>query len=105
MLTVRFDTGFSIQYNTAAKITVEAGHYYLRNTEGFVVAVAPLTAVVEYVQPCRTYNAGQKSDEQLRQFLDFIREHPSLSWSASDTLRDIKRELQRFDAVRKHWKS
>lgn len=59
MITVRFPTGFSIQYNDAT--------YGLRNSAGYTdiytekggtfIAQAPNDCLIEWVGPCRTYNA------------------------------------------------
>jgi hypothetical protein len=56
------------------------------------------------VAPCRTYHAGGKSDEQIRQFLEFLRAKPSLSWAAGCDLREIKSLLQDFNSKSKNWK-
>lgn len=58
MITVRFDTGFSVQYNNLNWIVPGCGGlllYESSQTKGWS-AFAPLNSVVEIVQPCRTYN-------------------------------------------------
>lgn len=58
MITVRFDTGFSVQYNDLNWVQVlTEGIFLYKNSksEGWS-ARAPHNAIVEIVQPCRTYN-------------------------------------------------
>ena len=64
MLTVRFENGFSIQYNSAS-YTVQESTYtnlYTRK-DGIWIATVPRNAVIEAATPCRMYFA---TDDNLK---------------------------------------
>jgi hypothetical protein len=58
MITVRFPTGFSIQYNDGHYVDVWVdGRYRICDKKGgTLIAHVPAECVVEWVQPCRMYN-------------------------------------------------
>lgn len=58
MITVRFPTGFSIQYNSAnyAERMDKTVRIFTDESKTKLVAYAPFDAVIEWVPPCRTYN-------------------------------------------------
>jgi hypothetical protein len=66
MITVRFPDGFSIQYNdlTWVKWGGNCAHLYKDSTEkgGWKVTV-PRECVIEFISPCRTYNASRPSED------------------------------------------
>lgn len=73
MITVRFATGFSVQYN--------AGNYAVRSAEftdiydrkgGKWLAQVPNSAIIEVAQPCRTYMA--QGDDEDRRITELTRE-------------------------------
>jgi hypothetical protein len=59
MITVRFATGFSVQYNDA-KYVFRRERYsdIYKEKGGLWIAQAPNSALIEVVHPCRTYNAA-----------------------------------------------
>lgn len=58
MMTVRFATGFSVQYNDANFIHYGDHTHQLRDRkDGNLIATVPASAIVELVPPCRIYNA------------------------------------------------
>ncbi len=64
MMTVRFPSGFSVQYNNAAYVTYGADYHILRTEkDGKLIAIAPSEAIVEFVTPCLTYNANGSPDD------------------------------------------
>ena len=66
MITVRFPSGFSVQYNDLDSMKWGSDNAQLlfrsnadRDTgKGWVVSV-PADCIVEFMQPCRTYMAGE----------------------------------------------
>lgn len=52
MITVRFPTGYSVQYNDGYTIN----NNFIVDKEGAWIANVPAGAIVECVAPCRTYN-------------------------------------------------
>lgn len=58
MITVRFPTGFSIQYNDATNVTRDASGYTRILTKGakLIAQVPTSQCVVEFITPCRMYN-------------------------------------------------
>lgn len=82
MITVRFPSGFSVQYNTANYCVHERGWHTLRTKEGGDwVACVPFDCIVEYITPCRTYNP---ISERTADRLDGIEKE----------LRSIKRKIK-----------
>ena len=75
MITVRFSTGFSVQYNEA--------HYTERgpndttiwadSTKRHIIAIAPKDAIVEHEAPCRTYNPIAIDSDEVRKELARLR--------------------------------
>ena len=63
MITVRFPSGFSVQYNTATYAVREDNRVRLYDKEGGnILAYAPNDTIVEFKTPCRTYNAIDEAD-------------------------------------------
>lgn len=58
MITVRFSTGFSIQYNYGTNIKRFGTDMYVVDSKGCWIAKVPEDCVAEAAQPCRTYFAG-----------------------------------------------
>lgn len=57
MITVRFPTGLSVQYNDATTGAYRAdGWFELHNARGGWIASVPPVAIIEVVAPCRTYS-------------------------------------------------
>jgi hypothetical protein len=83
MITVRFPSGFSVQYNSLNKIAWDnAGSHGAmlygsnpdgtRNT-GWSVHV-PAECIVEFIRPCRTYQAASESAEaEMKQEIAALR--------------------------------
>ncbi len=67
MMTVRFDTGFSVQYNRATFIrwasVSQSSHMIFEREGGGLIACVPGSAIVEWISPCRTYNARDESKD------------------------------------------
>lgn len=106
MMTVRFPSGFSVQYNDANYASRTQWGYtdIYTKKDGQWVAQVPNDALIEIVKPCETYFAGQRPETAIGGALQAIRQRPTLSWSAARDLAALKRELQSFDALRKSWK-
>jgi hypothetical protein len=105
MITVRFPTGFSIQFNAATWVVWYpdgTASIYQDRTKTTLFAVAPKEALVEFSRPCRAYDAREAPDDVAETFHRLLTDRKTFGW---DTLRDIKRELQRYDSVRRRWKS
>lgn len=60
MITVRFPTGFSIQYNDIDHADFRTNGVYLgkKSAPNTYSVWAPLDCVIEHISPCRTYNAA-----------------------------------------------
>lgn len=68
MITVRFSTGFSIQYNNGGYIDRDASGFtriYKRKGEGFIAQVPTSQCVVEFATPCRMYQSVEAESEAL----------------------------------------
>jgi len=83
MVTVRFPTGFSVQYNNLNQIDWDrdgshGAMLYGSKTDGtrdsgWSVHV-PADCIIEFVTPCRTYNAAREETEsQLKLQIDALR--------------------------------
>ena len=109
MMTVRFPSGVSIQYNTATHLAYKPGIWELYTEDpdkgGQWVASLQSTAgaVVEVLGACRIENpAAQLTGERaLREVTDRIR---TFGPGAGATLAQLKRALRAFDATRRAWK-
>ena len=104
MITVRFPSGFSVQYNDAHYVVwanAGAPHRIYTRKDGDLVASAPQGCVIEFMRPCRTYQAitSREAIEALLREIDSDRK----SISAYD-LAALKGRLRDFDALRKRWK-
>jgi len=78
MITVRFPSGFSVQYNSSGFIEGpdEKGVTRLREKRGGIVLIArvPKECLIEMISPCRTYNAASSSAEsEMKRQLDALR--------------------------------
>lgn len=76
MITVRFPTGFSIQYNDLKWVEwgTDCAHIYLDSTKkgGWKVTV-PRECVIEFVAPCRTYNPIATDSDKVQAELELLR--------------------------------
>lgn len=75
MMTVRFHTGFSVQYNNANHAVRRDGYtdLYTRK-DGTWLAQVPNTALIEVVTPCRTYMAqGREADRRIDELTREVR--------------------------------
>ena len=59
MITVRFPSGFSVQYNAATfvKGPAEGVNRLYTAENGVLIARIPADCIIEFKPPCRTYNA------------------------------------------------
>ena len=83
-MTVRFPSGFSIQYNSATQVIRHAEYtdLYTKHPDkgGSWLAQVPNNCVVEAVIPCRTYNPiSQGAETVATQVADLTRKVTSLS--------------------------
>lgn len=100
MITVRFPSGFSVQYNSAHRLEYIGNNGVARLFSGDKwVADVPREAIVESISPCRTYNANTVDDGAIAD--EFIARLRSLNVYK---LADAKRALAKFDSLRKRWK-
>ncbi len=103
MMTVRFPTGFSIQYNDANWVKTLDKYYDLyagepSKDDSRWVARVPLDCAIEIQRACRVYDARTDPRELGDAFLAQLR---SIS---SSTLAAVKRELRSFDIRSYHWR-
>lgn len=83
MITVRFPTGFSIQYNTGAKVEMWGDLVQIKDSNNSLLAMAPKDAVIEWKAPCRTYNPITIDSNRVQASVDLL---------AKD-VRSLKRKL------------
>jgi hypothetical protein len=107
MITVRFASGFSVQYNSANYVYTTAhpagGGYhdlYVDSEKSNWIARVPIDALVEVTRPCRTYDAKHAPDELAKAALLAI---ANREFNSSD-LAKMKRALRGFNALRRIWK-
>lgn len=105
MITLRFPTGFSIQYNAANFLQQRGSGERVLYTDdpnrgGQWVASVYGDCIVEVRKPCRTYNASHDPSALGRAALQAIEARELDGW----TLARIKIALQDFDARRRSWK-
>ena len=87
MMTVRFATGFSIQYNTAVQVNRRAEYtdlYSDYECKKWVAQVPTAGCVIEAVPACRSYFAG--GDEITRQINRDLQE-------TSKSVRSLTRKI------------
>lgn len=103
MITVRFASGFSVQYNDANWVTYTANVARLHDRkDGNWIADVSLDGgvVIEARRPCSTYNASTTTDEKLLTLvMDRLRELPRYR------VVELKRALGAFNARRKTWRA
>ena len=106
MITVRYPSGFSVQYNGGNYVKYYEGFTRIStanpDTEGKWIAdvQASAGAIIEVYTPCRTYDANTVDASKIGEMaLEKIR---SLS---AGTLAKMKDELRMFDARTGRWKS
>ena len=105
MITVRFPTGFSVQYNSAnfVKRCVN-GYSDLYDKEGgtWVAQVPTAACIVEVVPPCRTYIAAQPKETALKQVIRELETGAfNGGWCYSENgsmLTRLKALMAKFDA-------
>ena len=68
MITVRFSTGFSVQYNDLNHADIRADGAYLgkENDKGHYSVWVPKDCIIEHVSPCRTYNPTLVSSDKVQ---------------------------------------
>jgi hypothetical protein len=103
VITVRYPSGFSIQYNGANYVEYAENRARLWESkdQNSIQANVLLSsgATIEFVQPCRTYDANSVSNDTLiSSVMDRLR--------SLDCYRvaELKRALANFDAKRRRWK-
>jgi hypothetical protein len=81
MITVRFPSGFSIQYNDAAYAKGRSsGAFDLLVKEGGKwIATVPADCVIEAVAPCRMYNANSGNPDTAAEIAALRKEVRKLS--------------------------
>lgn len=106
MITVRFPTGFSVQYNDATYVEYLADDTArLRVGKGGTwVADVPKDALIEVQPACRTYNAQARPAATIaKEFLQALRDRKDFGYY-DNPLREIKRELARFNGKTRLWR-
>ena len=74
MITVRFPSGLSVQYNAANFCQPGDGSHVLRTKEGGdPVARIPEDCIVEYITPCRIYNPLREAEGDLIREIKLLR--------------------------------
>lgn len=105
MLTVRFSTGFSIQYNEA-NYAVRNGEYtdlYDKKGGRLFAQVPTRECVIEFVAPCRTYSAATEPSLVAKAFLSVVSDADLRHTLSVYDLAKIKAALKPFDARRSRW--
>ena len=67
MITVRFPSGFSVQYNAATRVQSEEGNarfQRLKDANDKLIARIPFDCIVEFGAPCRTYDASTEATRE-----------------------------------------
>lgn len=85
MITVRFPSGFSVQYNDLHHIKWQAdGSALLMKSmeSGWSVAV-PKDCLIEFMHPCAAYNAAGPNDAVVNQIAQLERKIASLTKSVN----------------------
>lgn len=102
MITVRFETGFSVQYNSATYCKWRDTRVDLYTAdpakEGKWVATVPNTCIVEVSTPCRLYNPVLNVSDAAQFVIDNLRK------TETSKLIELKRELKEFDSTQRRWK-
>jgi len=103
MITVRFPTGFSVQYNDVNHVEYTGNIARLTHNPGnkwYADVMLSSGAIIEVYAPCRTYNANQISDDTLADaVLDRLRHLPG------HKLVKLKRAVADFNIQRHTWKA
>lgn len=77
MITVRFPSGFSVQYNeatTAEPLSNGSGYDVMRASPRRWFARVPKDCLIEGISPCRTYNASrEESESDLKHQIEQLR--------------------------------
>lgn len=107
MMTVRFPSGFSVQYNTANYVSRVGNGYtdlYTEKGGSWVAQVPTAGCIVESVPPCRTYVAASEPAQIAATFLAALEDPQQRARLSSYDLAQIKALLDGFDARRRRWK-
>ncbi len=98
MITVRFPTGFSVQYNNANYATrSHDGGYtdiYTKKDGAWVAQVPTSSCLIEVVSPCRTYDASNGSGDVSAEVRELRR-----------TIESLKRKIKkgRGETAKQGW--
>jgi hypothetical protein len=89
MITVRFPSGFSIQYNDAGFVyrSTEYSDLYKSSEKKHWIAQVPNSCVIELVPPCRTYNPVGTDSDQVNASIATL----------SSEIRLMKRKLSKLE--------
>jgi hypothetical protein len=97
MITVRFPSGFSVQYNTATYSQTSDSEGITRlytKKGGGLIAYAPMRdCIVEWVQPCRTYSAVR--DETISELAGIVTQMQLESKTIQRQIRNLKVKTQK----------
>jgi hypothetical protein len=103
-ITVRSPNGQAVRYNEARYVTwdvVGGARLWAAETGSIIGRVLPHSvSIVEFTRPCEMTNPLKNPDEAIRIVIQGIRGAKNLA-----AVRDLKRELQHFDAKRWSWKT
>ena len=66
MITVRFPSGFSVQYNSLDHVDIRANGIYLgkKSAPNTYSVWCPTDCIVEHTSPCRTYQAATEQQNR-----------------------------------------
>lgn len=87
MITVRFPSGFSIQYNGGGYVSQDGNFSFRRiypskadaTANRNIIAWVPQDTIVEFAAPCRIYNADGPSAETSAEIRDLRKKIESLT--------------------------
>lgn len=87
MITVRFPSGFSLQYNDLDSVDTRGSYHYLgkKKDPGYYSVIAPLDCIIEYVAPCRAYNPTLVPNDKVQAEVALL----------SKEIRSMKRKLDK----------
>jgi hypothetical protein len=111
MITVRFPSGFSVQYNDACYLRYgsAADELYTADPDkgGTWVATVQRSAgaVIEVRKPCRAYRAIDDLDDVFASTKRLLEKRPTLSYSQALAIAELRRTIERtFNARSRTWK-
>lgn len=104
MITVRFPSGFCVQYNDAHYVVWGTPRTTLLDRkDGRKIAFVPHDCLLEFEQPCRTYNASLAPADLLQEMNKALADVRRRNAMSSYDLAELKRRLMKFNGKSKAW--